>query len=193
MPNLLKSSLWLVSKISFPQDYDIGHPTPISFSSVGLIWFWAPGPLEEPQVHHQPGTFDISAVICRQKHHKKQECWYGEPCFSLETFLCHPTISHRSVSRTVHTTFHHSHLDARLAAIALLQTLCFHIKSAFFTWRFFLVGIFCPKATDQEGFHKNFTAATFLTQCKAVTAGICITKAMYRPLAALWGRPPGLG
>ena len=86
MPILLKSSLWLVSKISFPQDYDIGHPTPISFSSVGLIWFWAPGPLEEPQVHHQPGTFDISAVICRQKHHKKQECWYGEPCFSLETF-----------------------------------------------------------------------------------------------------------
>ena len=27
----------------------------------------------------------------------------------------------------------------------------------------------------------------------AVTAGICITKAMNRPLAALWGRPPGLG
>ena len=28
---------------------------------------------------------------------------------------------------------------------------------------------------------------------KADTAGICITNAMKRPLAALWGRPPGLG
>ena len=30
-------------------------------------------------------------------------------------------------------------------------------------------------------------------QTKAVTAGFCITKAMYIPLAALWGKPPGLG
>ena len=75
--------------------------------------------------------------------------------------------SHRVVSRTVHTTFHHSHLDARLAAIALLQTLCFHIKSAFFTWRFLLIGIFCPKAADQEGLHWIFAAATFLTQCES--------------------------
>ena len=59
------------------------------FSSVGLILFWAPGPLGEPQVHHQPGTFEINAVICRQKH-KKKECWYGEPCFFSGDFFPPP-------------------------------------------------------------------------------------------------------
>ena len=58
--------------------------------SVVLIWFWAPGPLGEPQVHHQPGTFEINAVICRQKHHKKQECGYGEPCFFSGDFFPPP-------------------------------------------------------------------------------------------------------
>ena len=142
IPSGRAKSLKILPLVSLSLKTMILETLPPFFSSVGLIWFGAPGPLGEPQVHHQPGTYEINAVIFAKNIIRSRNANMASLVFS-----------HRVVSRTVHTTFHHSHLDARLAAIALLQTLCFHIKSAFFTWRFFLIGIFCPKAADQEGLH----------------------------------------
>ena len=138
---------------------------PPFFSSVGLIWFGAPGPLGEPQVHHQPGTYEINAVIFRRKHHKKQECWYGEPCFFSGDFFPPPNLfSQGCFSDRPH---HFSPLSPWretcsncTAPNTLLphQVRVFHLK-IFVNWNFL------SKSSRSRKSSSDFCSGQFSTQC----------------------------